>query len=156
MKYSIPIAVFLIASFLAVGCRETNPRRSRNSHAEAQKQFEQELEAKMAMSDQYLAPYRTNGYVIFKTEPNDASLYINDGEIGIAGASHILIPAGTYRIKAVWPDGSSVEKNVFVLPALQEPPSYSWNFERDAGGEKTNIKFNAPLHKTEIALNKPK
>jgi hypothetical protein len=146
MKHSILVVMLMMALLFTIGCKD--------KAEQAYEDFEEELKDKMAMTEQYLAPYRTNGSVVFKVLPNDASIYINDGEIGV-NPKHVLIPAGTYQMKAVWPDGSSVDKKLFVLPALQAPPSFDWKFERRNKRAKSNIHFNAPLHKTEVSFIKP-
>jgi len=156
MKYAILLATVVTFVLSSTGCQETHRADSDSrSFAQAQKDFEKELKDKIAMTEQHLATYRTNGYVIFKVEPSGASIYINDGDIGTV-PSHILIPSGTYHIKAVWPDGRFIEKKLFVLPALQAPTAYDWKFEHSDRGVKSSINYNAPLHKTEVVLVKPK
>jgi len=146
MKHSILLTPLAIALVFTIGCKDKSERALEN--------FEKELAAKMAMTEQHLALYRTNGSVVFTVEPNDASIYINDGELGI-NPKTLLIPSGTYHMKAVWPDGSTVDKKLFVLPALQAPPSFDWTFEHNAKTAKSNIHFNAPLHKTGVSFIKP-
>ena len=156
MRYSIILTMVTTIVLLSMGCQEKHLADSnRKSRAEAERDFEEELKDRIAMTEEHLAVYRTNGYVTFKISPNDASIHINGGDIGTV-PSHILIPSGTYNIKAVWPDGSFAQKNVFVLPALQAPTSYDWQFEYSNSGAKSNIKYNAPLHKTEVSFIKPK
>jgi len=154
MKHIASIIACLSIVLISVGCQETHQVNRSASAVQAEKDFEKTLQDAITASERFLTPYRTNGLVIFKIKPKGAAIYINDGEIGF-NVSRLLIPAGTYHMRAVWPNGSSVEKKVFVLPALQEPPSYNWKFERSAWKGKSSIDFNAPLHKTEIVLNKP-
>jgi hypothetical protein len=74
MKYSILLAILVTVVLLSTGCQEKHGTdSSRRSSTQAKEDFEQELKEKIAMTEQHLAIYRTNGYVTFKIEPSDAS-----------------------------------------------------------------------------------
>jgi hypothetical protein len=141
------------------GCKDNTTKQARLENEKAEKEFAAELQAKMEQTETMLEPYRKNGRVEVKLTPSDGEIYIDNGLVTIPKKG-LMLPVGTYDIKAVWPDGKQTSKKVFVTPALQQMVSYKWDFKRNtsgaSGNQKANISFNAPLSSTEVALVKPK
>jgi hypothetical protein len=158
--------LFVFAVSLLLGCEDNNYRSSGRSakqlrleNEQAEKEFATELQAKIDQTEAVFEPYRKNGLVKVKLAPSDGEIYIDNGLVTIPKKG-LMLPVGTYDIKAVWPDGKQTSKKVFVTPALQQIISYKWNFSRNtnggSGNQKVNISSNAPLSPTEVALVKPK
>jgi hypothetical protein len=158
--------LFVFALSLQLGCDDNNYRSSGRStkqlrleNEQAEKEFDAELQARIDQTEAMFEPYRNNGLVKVKLAPSDGVIYIDNGLVTIPKKG-LMLPVGTYDIKAVWPDGKQTIKKVFVTPALQQIISYDWNFSRNtnggSGNEKAHISFNAPLSPTEVALVSPK
>jgi len=154
----------VISLLLQFGCErndgstDASIRRMKYQDKKAEKEFEAELKATMEKTELMFKPYRDNGLVKVTLNPADGEIYIDDGLVTIPKKG-LMLPVGKYEIKAVWQDGKYVTKKVFVTPALQELISYNWDFKRNtnggSGNQKSNIKINAPLSPTEVALVKP-
>lgn len=132
--------------------------RMRAENKKAKEKFEYELHSTIQKTEAQLEPYRKNGMLKVKLTPQNGEVYINDGMVTIPEKG-LMLPVGTYDVKAVWPDGKEITKKVFLTPALQQMPSYSWKFNRNtsggSGNQDSNISINAPLSPTEVNLTKP-
>ncbi len=125
---------------------------------QSKKEFDVELQARIKQTEAQFEPYRKNGLVKVTLTPDNGEIFIDNGFVGISKKG-LMLPVGTYEIKAVWPDGKQTNKTVFVTPALQQVISWKWNFERNtnggSGNEKSNMHFDAPLSPTEVTFVKP-
>ena len=158
--------LFVFAITLQLGCndREHPPtgksaKQLRLESDKAEKEFEAELQKRIEQTEATLKPYRTNGLLKVKLTPGEGEVYIDDGLVTIPQKG-LMLPIGTYKVKAVWPDGKQVSKKVFLTPALQQMVSYKWDYSRNSrggsGNQDSNISFNADLSPTEVNLEKPK
>jgi hypothetical protein len=91
------------------------------------------------------------GSVEIKTDPAGATLYIDDG-IFDGPVKALYIPVGAYDFKAVWPDGQTASRRVFVRPCLKSATSHvAWT--QEAGQLKYEIvwdKFESDITRVEL------
>ncbi len=152
--------VILVICAVCVGCKKNRPvsgRQMQRNLDRAGREFDKELLEKIELTERGLASYNNRGLLEIDIQPADGTLLINDGEVGLSD-DPLFLPVGTYTFEAVWPDGSRTSRKIFVKPCLGIT-SYDWDFSSESSGSsgnrKSNIKFNAPLHKTKVQLIKP-
>lgn len=158
------LAEILCACVLIIGCDNhsqsfpAGQAELSSKNKEFEKEFSRELKTKKQEVDRMLEPYSKNGLLKVTTEPSDAEIYIDDGLVTIPDKG-LMLPIGTYTLKAVWRDGKEISRKVFVTPALQHAVSWNWKASRNvdggSGSEKSNINFDATLSPTMVTLIKP-
>lgn len=166
---NLPVVLLVLSLCVFLTQPGCDDRHAKVSHRSTQSQFEKENERaeaefdanfrqKMLQTEKMFEPYRNNGLVKVTLKPKNAEIYI-DGGLATIPEKGLMLPIGTYTIKALWPDGDHATKKVFVTPALQQVISWKWNMSRntrgDSGNSKANISFDAPLSPVNVTLTKP-
>ena len=98
--------------------------------------------------------YKDIGVAAVKMTPPNAKLYIDGGEY-IERKDEITLPVGPHSFKAVWPDGSELTRDIYVVTALTD---VNLKFDLNETSNSMDFKWHTEkteLHKTSVVLKKP-
>ena len=144
MRHAITAVLVLVILGVA-GCEESSRRTDTERMAAIIEQRAHHLQTLTAL-------YMSVGLTEVTTEPGGAKLLVDGGEF-LGDRDTIWLPWGTHEFTAVWPDGHTVTRRVFVESHV--PEQMNVDYKQEVTGRGVTVKATAPgqeAHKTRVRL----
>jgi hypothetical protein len=133
MRHVATLVLVLVAAGLA-GCEESSRRTDPERMADTIERRAHHLQTLTAL-------YMSVGLAEVTTEPGGARLLVDDGEF-LGDRSTIWLPWGAHEFTAVWPDGHTVTRRVFVESHV--PEQMNVDYAEEVTGRGVTVKAASP------------
>jgi hypothetical protein len=153
------LVLFYLGLSLCVGCgsHRPSPWKVEREKKKALKRTQEMMEMMKPQIEQIhkiVAEYKTIGVAAVKMTPAGAQLYVDGGQY-VEGSEEITLPVGPHQFKAVWPDGATTTRDIYIVTALT---GMELKFDYNEGDYNLNMGWHTEspeLHKTPVVLTKP-
>ena len=151
-RAGIGIAFAALHCALLLGCHRAPSRREMEAETARMRDL---VSSQLKWYQRQLALYKDVGVAEVTMSPGRAALWI-DGAEYVGRQKDIMLPAGAHEFKAVWPDGTSATRRIYIEPAAPEA-TLKFESEQTRHGMKVRWKTeDAKVRKTPVRLQRPR